>query len=184
MYDITHLPSSTEENSPGAPVKRARQLQRAKKTGAGLTVQSSTVNGADLGAQEWCDALFLWYGLEPPDLPTHCDGCYAKFSSIHALDCKMGGLVTVRHNELRDGVADLAGKSFTPSYVRDNSLIYSSRAVKRKKATPAGASGKNYQAGAPPPEVTEQKSDLLICDLWQNGKESVHNMHIVSTNAK
>ena len=36
-----------------------------------------------------------------------------------------GGLVTARHNELRDGLADLAGKAFNPSHVRDDPLIYS-----------------------------------------------------------
>ena len=39
-----------------------------------------------VGAQEWRDAAFLRYGLEPPDLPKHCDGCNAKFSICHALD--------------------------------------------------------------------------------------------------
>ena len=67
-----------------------------------------------MGAQEWCDVLFLRYGLEPPNLPTHCDGCQAKFSISHTLDCKKGGLVTARHNELCDRVADLADKAFTP----------------------------------------------------------------------
>ena len=61
----------------------------------------------ELGAQEWRNALFLRYGLKPPDLPTHCDGCQAKFSISHTLDCKKGGLVTARHNEIRDGVEDL-----------------------------------------------------------------------------
>ena len=55
-------------------------------TGAWLTVLPSTVNGTELGAQEWRGALFLRYGLEPPDLPSHCDGCDAKFSISHALD--------------------------------------------------------------------------------------------------
>ena len=86
-------------------------------------MQLSTVNGTELGAQEWCDTLFLRYGLEPPDLPTHYDGCKAKFSISHALDCKKGSLVTARHNELRDRVADLARKAFTPSHVRDDPLI-------------------------------------------------------------
>ena len=67
-------------------------------------MQPSTVNGTDLGAQEWRDALFMRYGLDPPDLPTYCDGCQAKFSISHALDCKKGGLVMARHNELCDGV--------------------------------------------------------------------------------
>ena len=60
------------------------------------------MNGTELRAQEWRDALFLRYGLEPPDLSTHCDGCQAKFSISHALDCKNGGLVIARHNDLCD----------------------------------------------------------------------------------
>ena len=100
-------------------------------------MQRSTVNGTELGAQEWRDALFLRYGLEAPDLPTHCDGCQAKFSISHALDCKKGGLITAHHNEIRDGVADLAGKAFTPTHVRDDPLIFSGRAVKRTNAEPA-----------------------------------------------
>ena len=97
--------------------------------------------GQSWGAQEWRDALFLRYGLEPLDLPTHCDGCQTKFSISHALDCKKGGLVTARHNELRDGVEDLSGKAFTPSHVRNDPLIYSGRALKRTKSAPSGAGG-------------------------------------------
>ena len=85
----------------------------------------STVNRTELGAQEWRDALFLMYGLEPPDLPKYCDGCEALFTISHALDCKKGNLVTARHNKFCDGVADLAGKAFTPSHERDDPLIYS-----------------------------------------------------------
>ena len=129
-------------------------------------MQPSTVNGKELGAQEWRDALFLRYVLEPSDLPTHCDICNAKFRISHTLDCKMGGLITAHHNNLCDGIVDLVGKAFTPSHVRNNPLIYSGRSVKRMKYTPAEASGTTDQAGAPPPEVTEQKSDLLIRDLW------------------
>ena len=33
------------------------------------------------------------------------------------------------------------------------------------------------------PEVTEQKGDLLIRDLWQQGTDSVHNMRVVNTDA-
>ena len=31
----------------------------------------STVNGTELGAQEWMDSLFLHYVIYPPDLPDH-----------------------------------------------------------------------------------------------------------------
>ena len=33
------------------------------------------------------------------------------------------------------------------------------------------------------PEVTEQKGDLLIRDLWQQGTDSVHDMHVVNTDS-
>ena len=88
-------------------------------------------NGTELRAQEWRDALFLQYGLEPLYLPTHCDGCQYKLSRSHALDCKKGGLVMARYNKFHDGVADLAGKAFTPPHVRYDPLIYSGCAVKR-----------------------------------------------------
>ena len=133
----------------GAPVLHACCLRRAENNGACIIVQPSTVNGTELGAQEWHDALFLWYGLEPPDLPVYCDGCQAKFSISHALDFKNGGLVTARHNELRDGVADLADKALTPSHVRDDPLIYSGRAVKRTKAAPAESNGNSGHTAAP-----------------------------------
>ena len=119
-----------------------------------------------MGAQEWSDALFLRYDLEPPELPTHCVGFQAKLSIGPALDCKKGGLVATRHNELRDRLSDLGGKAFTPSHMRNDLLIYSGRAVKRAKAAPAGAGGNSNNAAVQSPEVTEQMGDLLIRDLW------------------
>ena len=142
------------------------------------------MNGTEIGAQEWRDALFLLYGLDPPDLPKYCDGCNAKFTIPHALGCKRGGLVTARHNELWDGVADLAGKEFTTSHVRDDPLIFVGCAVKRPKANPDRTSGSTDQDGAPPPESMEYKGELLIRDIWQNRTDSVHDMRVVNTDAK
>ena len=121
----------------GAPVLYTCCLQRARNTGAWITVQPSTVNGTNLGAHEWRDALFLRYGLEPPDLTTYCDVFQSKFLISHALDKKKCSLVMAHHNELCDGVADLSGKAFTPSHVRDKLIIYSGHAVKRTKFAPA-----------------------------------------------
>ena len=83
----------------------------------------------------------------------------------HAFEYKKGRLVTARHNELCDGVVDLAGKAFTPYHVRKDPLIYSGRAVRRTKAAPAGANRDSGQPIVQPPEITEQKGDLLIWDL-------------------
>ena len=68
--------------------------------------------------------------------------------------------------------------------MRDDPLISADCAVKNPKATPARASGSTYRDGAPPPESREQKGDLLIRELSQNGTDSVHDTCVVNTDAK
>ena len=67
--------------------------------------------------------------------------------------------------------------------MRDDPLIYSGRAVKKKKAAPAGAGGTSTQSEVQPSEVTEQKGNILIQDLWQQGTNSVQDMRVVNTDA-
>ena len=45
-------------------------------------------------------------------LPASCDGCGGDFSLTHTLDCRKGGLVTQRHNEVRDALGDLAALGY------------------------------------------------------------------------
>ena len=151
---------------------------------AWLIVQPSTVNGTDLGAQEWSDALFLRYGLEPPDFPKYCDDCNTKFKICHTLDCKRGGLITAHHNELQNGLADLSGKSFTPSRVLNDPFIFAGYVVKRPRAKLDRTRGLTEQDGAPLLEDMEQKGNLLIRDLLQNGTDTVHDMHVMNTDFK
>ena len=85
------------------------------------------------------------------------------------------------HNNLRDGVAGLAGKSFTPTHVRDDHLIFSGCDVKMPKSKMARSKD---TSSTPTLDATEQKGYLLIGDLWQNGTDSVHDMRVVNTDAK
>ena len=137
-----------------------------------------------MGAQEWQDTLFLRYSLDTPDLPYYYNGCNTTFYTFHALDCKRGGLVRAHHNNLHDGVADLAGKAFTPSHVRNDRLIFVGCATNSPKATPARSKSKTAPVDMSHIEAMEQKGDLLIRDLFQNGTESVHIMRVVNTDAK
>ena len=57
-----------------------------QRMGAWLSVLTYIVNGTKLGDQEWRDYLFLRYGIDPPDLMSHCDGCGEALSIYHALD--------------------------------------------------------------------------------------------------
>jgi hypothetical protein len=91
-----------------------------------------TVNGTELASQEFRDALLLRSTRSPEDLQPHCDGCGAKFSVRHGLNCKKGGLVISRHNEIRDELSYIASKPFIPSAVRDETKIH--RPVEKKTA--------------------------------------------------
>ena len=102
---------------------------RAKDTGAWLWVMPSYYHGTDLSAQEFRDALHLRYARTPPDLPSSCDGCGQSFTMDHALECQHGGLVIIRHNEVRDELVDLASRVFSPSAVRVEPLIYPGRSA-------------------------------------------------------
>ena len=79
---------------------------------------------------EWRDSLFLRYIIKPLDLLGHCDGCGAEVGICHVLDCNKGGFITTPHNEIYDEVANLARKEFTPTHMRDNPNIYTSRFVR------------------------------------------------------
>ena len=71
------------EAQAAASMADAFQMVRIMQAGAWLLVLPSTVNGTELGEQDWRGSLFLCYGIEPPDLLGYCDGYGAEFSICH-----------------------------------------------------------------------------------------------------
>jgi hypothetical protein len=94
-----------------------RTIWRGKEAGHWISVMPSSVNGTELSSVEYRDALLLRYGRTPGDLQQHCDGCGQRFDVRHGLECKKGGNVISRHNEIRDELSDLASKALIPSAV-------------------------------------------------------------------
>ena len=64
-----------------------------------------------LTPEEFRDSMACRYAKTPQALQAWCDGCGGAFDMNHALDCKNGGLVYQRHNELRDENIDLNRKA-------------------------------------------------------------------------
>jgi len=62
--------------------------------------------GFNLTKREFHGALCLRYGWIPRNIPNECV-CGGSFNIDHALSCKTGGFINLRHNELRDITADL-----------------------------------------------------------------------------
>ena len=136
----------------------AQQMGRIQRTRAWLYVIPPTVNGTELGEQEWKDYFFLRYRIDPPDLPDHCYGCGEEFSIRHTLNCKKGDLITAHNNDIRNGVADLAGKTFTPTHMCGDPKIFTGRAVCGGEANDKGKGELTKDEG-------DLNGDLLILDL-------------------
>ena len=78
------------------------------KTSAWVSVLPIATCHFDLSPAQFRDVLAVRYIHDPTDLPSKCDGCGATLTMQHALDCKVGGLVIQRHNEIRDCIGDIA----------------------------------------------------------------------------
>ena len=80
-----------------------RYLESAREKGAGawLTVLPVQKLGYVMNKQEFRDSLCLRYGWNIPNTPMYC-GCKQKNSIDHALICKTGGFVYMRHDRIRN----------------------------------------------------------------------------------
>ena len=142
----------------------SRILERAQETGTWLSVIPTITTHSILSSLEFRDALHLRYGLPPPNLPATCDGCNAPFSIDHALTCHRGGLIILRHNELRDEIAALANSAFTPSAVSLEPPIHPSQ--------PPPATAPPSPA-APPPTFSHERGDIMIRGFFDRAKDCV-----------
>jgi hypothetical protein len=156
-----------------------RTILRGKETGQWLSVMPSTLNGTELSAQEFRDALLLRHARTPGDLPSHCDGCGAKFDVRHALECKVGGLVIQRHNEINEELCDLASKALVPSAVRVEPMIHSRRTAEETKAKEPKSPVQRLSRSS-----DEERGDLLIRGFWARGTDVIVDVRVTDTDAK
>ena len=84
------------------------------------------------------------------------------------------------HNELRDGVVELAGKSFTPLHVHKDPLIHPGRAFLEIESHTMGSFNNNPPVAN---DILEQKVDMLICNLCQIRTDSIHDMRVLNTDS-
>ena len=73
-----------------------------------------TPDGTDHSDRGAAISAAIPYGIKHPGLPEHFDGCGTSFDICHTLDWNNGGLITARHNEICDGIANLAKQGLKP----------------------------------------------------------------------
>jgi hypothetical protein len=136
--------------------------------GAWLSVFPNRLNSTGLSADEWHDNIRLRYNHSPLDMPTTCDGCGARITVEHALLCKTGGLVHIRHDDVADEWRHLYGTALSPGQVEREPRIFSS--VSRRVTVAAGDSTISPSSTPPAdtlpqPAATEERGDAS-CHGW------------------
>ena len=154
----------------GARPSDKRRIERSAATGAWLTTMPSVLNGTDLSGDEFRDSLRLRFGLVPTDLPHRCDGCGDRFTTAHAMSCRKGGLILLRHNDVAAEWGQLCGQALTPSAVTDEPLIQTSRDVRQDGATHT----------APSPEL---RGDIAVHGFWRRGTTAIFDIRVTDTDA-
>ena len=87
-------------------MKRTLELAQEKGAGSWLTARPTKSHGFALNKQQFIDSVCLRYGWRISNTPSHCQ-CSKKNDIDHALSCKKGGYVIMRHNRIRDLEAEL-----------------------------------------------------------------------------
>ena len=103
------------------------------------------------------DGLAIRYLRDPPSLPPKCG---TALTLQHALDCKKGGLIIQRHNEIRDCIGDIASQVWTHVI---------------KEPVVREADVKNADGGL--------RLDLGIRGVWQPQVEALFDVKVVDTDA-
>ncbi len=89
-----------------------RSIEAAGEKGASSWLSALPLKhlGYTLNKQEFRDALNLRYNWHINDIPKYC-GCGQRNDIVHVLSCKKGGYVSMRHNALRDSIANMLRES-------------------------------------------------------------------------
>ena len=116
--------------------------------------------GYELTKQEFWDAIRVRYDWPLDRIPSKC-ACGASFDMSHALSCKKGGFITLRHNEVRDITAELLGKVCVDV---------------RKE--PALAELNNEQLPQQANKSKEARLDISALNFWTNGQRAFFDVRV------
>jgi hypothetical protein len=167
----------------GKPAVKRRD-KRAMQAGLHYSVVPSLLNGTTLSANEWRDNARLRYNLAPLDMPGHCDGCGAKMTVEHALSCKVGGLVHIRHDDVGDEWRHLNGLASSFGRVTREPRIHSSVCRRTDGASATATADVETEDDDANNPITGERGDAGVHGFWERGRPCIFDVRITDSDAR
>ena len=156
------------------PEPNKRIIDRASKTGAWLSVTPNTLAGTELRKDEWRDSACCRYNMRPESIPKYCDGCGKEATIDHILNCRIGGLIICRHNEVKDELIDIGIKAFGLNSIRDEPLTNPI----------SDGNNSNNQNTNTNNNNNNNRADIMMRGLWERGTDGLIDIQIVNTDSR
>jgi hypothetical protein len=153
-----------------APDELKQAVTAASEKGASswVTASPSYDHGTVLHKRDFVDACYMRYGWALLDLPISC-ACGNAFNLQHALDCKLGGLRIIQHNEVRDTIAQLMREAGHTAVELEPQL------------QPLDGEVFDYKSAN---KDEEARSDIKCCGFWSNLRQAYFDIKVVSPFAR
>lgn len=99
---------------------------------------------------------------------------------MHALDCKTGGLVNLRHNEIRDELAQLASLAIPRSSISIEPHLFTAPLATLAPGQPIDQSTTTTTPPPPPHTSTppDTRGDLAIRNLFERGTTAIIDVRV------
>ena len=111
------------------------------------------------------DAIYLRYGWQIQNLPTHCD-CGMSMSVDHALICHKGGYPSIRHNEIRDLSAALLSEVCSSTSIEPG-------------LQPLSGEDLDYETAN---RDKEARLDIKTTGFWRSGQDAFFDVRVFHPN--
>ena len=150
------------------PKDTLRVLEQTNQPGASnwLSVLPLQEHGFVLNKREFRDALSLRYNLPIKGLPSQYP-CGQKFNVTHAMNCKRGGFISMRHNNIRDFQANLLTK-----VCKDVEVEPPLQPVTEERLTASTLIG------------DEARPDVRARGFWRNGQNAYFDIRVTNADAE
>ena len=149
--------------------EQVRLIEINQETGASswLTVLPLKEEGYIFNKQSFWDLIGLRYGWSLKRFPETCE-CGSKFSADHALSCKKGGFVSLRHNTIRN---------ITATVLRE---VCHDVTIEPRLQPLSGESFNEVTSN----KADEARGDICARGFWTTGQMAFFDVRVFNPNAR